>query len=267
LLGTYSPPQWYNFNNLAGGSSFPTGEPFFCSDTGSTYYKHQLDISALKGTPSVAFRFVFLSDGSVTRAGAAIDNFEISGPPNTGPLPVQMLSFNADAEDGYNMLHWSTASEVNNSGFVVERSRDGNEFNRIGFVAGAGNASSVNEYSFKDSDIGSDVLYYRLKQVDNDGAFEYSQVIAIKNTTKTPFAIKSVYPNPFSKEIAIVFNKVALEPIRIKIFNAEGQIVIDESYAAFRNNLFINTESLQAGLYFITVESGDQKLVQRITKY
>jgi PKD repeat protein len=266
LLGTYSPPQWYNFNNLAGGSSFPTGEPFFCSDTGSTYYKHQLDISALKGNPMVAFRFVFLSDGSVTKAGAAIDNFEISGPPNSAPLPVELLSFSGEAKADYNLLSWATASEVNNSGFEIQRSENGNEFESIGFTAGAGNSSSVKEYSFKDSDIGSIVLYYRLKQIDIDGNFKYSNVVALSNKGKAALSIKSLYPNPFGKEIGVLFNKPVTEAIIIKIFDAEGKMVLAESYAPFRNNLFINAETLSAGIYFLSVETGNEKLVQRITK-
>jgi PKD repeat protein len=148
LLGSYGPPQWYNFNNLAGGSAFPTGEPFFCSDTGSTYTRKFLDVSSLKGNPMVAFRFAFLSDGSVVRPGAAIDNFELQGPPNTNPLPVDLLSFSGEARSGYNFLSWITPSETNNSGFEIQRSIDGISYETIVFVSGAGNSCSANVYSF-----------------------------------------------------------------------------------------------------------------------
>ncbi len=265
-IGTYSPPQWYNFNNAAGGSSFPTGQPFFCSDTGSTYYKHQLDISALKGNPSVAFRFVFLSDPSVDRAGVAIDNFEISGPPNTGPLPVELLAFNGEAKSNYNLLTWSTASEENNSGFELQRSVDGNEFSSIGFIDGAGNSTSVKEYLFKDTDIRNEVLYYRLKQIDNDGAYEYSSVISIVNKIKSAIGIKAIYPNPFDKEIGILFTKISEEPIEVKIFDVTGKLMIREMYPESRDNLFINTESLSGGIYFLSVECGTSKIVRKITK-
>lgn len=267
ILGGYNPPQGYNFNNTAGGSAFPTNEPFFCSDTGATYYKHQLDISALKGNPMVAFRFVFLSDGSVTRAGAAIDNFEIQGPPNTGPLPVELLSFIGEAKEDYNLLSWTTASEINNSGFEIQRSGDGKDYNKLGFVTGAGNSSSTKEYSFKDSDNINGVLYYRLKQIDNDGAFKYSNVVAISNLDKSLLSIKSLYPNPFDKEIGVLFNKAVSETIVVKIFDAEGKLILNETYAPFRNNFFINTENFSAGGYFLSVETGDNKLAKRITKY
>lgn len=266
ILGPYSPPQWYNFNNLAGGSSFPTGEPFFCSDTGSTYYKHQLDISTLKGNPSVAFRFVFLSDGSVTKAGAAIDNFEISGPPNTNPLPVELLSFSGEVRKDYNLLSWTTASEINNSGFEMQRSENGNEFETIGFVEGAGNSSAIHEYSFKDSDIKNGTLYYRLKQIDIDGNYEYSNVVALTSKDRTALDIQSLYPNPFGKEIGVLLNKAVVEPVVVKIFDAEGKLVWHETYPPFRNRFFVNTESLASGMYFISVESGEAKLIRRITK-
>ncbi|MEO8085944.1 MAG: T9SS type A sorting domain-containing protein [Bacteroidota bacterium] len=266
ILGAYGPPQWYNFDNLAGGSAFPTGEPFFCSDTGSTYYKHLMDISALKGNPMVAFRFVFLSDGSVTKAGVAIDNFEIQGPPNTSPLPVELLSFIGEAKKDYNLLSWTTASEVNNSGFEIQRSDNGKDFSKINFIPGAGNSTSLKEYSFKDSDIGNRVLYYRLKQIDIDGAFKYSEVVAISNKNKLSLAIQSLYPNPFGKEIGILLNRPLEESVTIKIFDAEGKLVFNEMYPPFRNNIFINTESFSAGVYFISLETGESKLVKRITK-
>ncbi len=266
LLGAYAPPQWYNFNNLAGGSAFPTTEPFFCSDTGSTYYKHQFDISALKGNPMVAFRFVFKSDGSVDKAGVAVDNFEIQGPPNTAPLPVELLTFAGEAKEKYNLLSWTTASEINNTGFEIQRSENGNEFMRIGFVTGAGNSTSTKEYSFKDTDIGNDVFYYRLRQIDIDGAFKFSDVIAISNKDKTALAIKSLYPNPFDKQIGVLFNKALIETATVKIFDAEGKLLLTEMYPPQRDNIFVNTENFSAGVYFLSIESGEIKLTQRITK-
>jgi hypothetical protein len=92
-------------------------------------------------------------------------------------------------------------------------------------------------------------------------------VIALQNKTESPFDIRSLYPNPFNKEIGILFNKVSLEPIIVRIFNAEGKFVLNETYSAYRNNLFINTESLDAGIYFLSVETGETKIVKRVTKY
>jgi len=180
---------------------------------------------------------------------------------------VELLSFNGEANKGYNLLSWTTASETNNSGFEIQRSANRDEFSSIGFVTGAGNSTSIKEYSFKDSDIGNDLLYYRLRQIDIDGGFKCSDVIAISNKNKAGISIQSLYPNPFGKEIGILFNKVTDQAVIIKIFDAAGKVVLSETYPPFHNNLFINTESFSSGVYFLSVETGENKMVQRITKY
>ena len=91
-------------------------------------------------------------------------------------------------------MNWVTQSEINNYGFEIEKSPDGNHFTKTGFVDGAGNANSVHEYEFKDFNMHSTVLYYRLKQIDFNGAFDYSEIIKI--TRKNEHLPLLIYPNP-----------------------------------------------------------------------
>ena len=134
-------------------------------------------------------------------------------------------------------------------------------------LSGAGNSSSLKEYSFNDPDITTGIIYYRLKQIDINGDYKYSHVVALNNVEKGALTIQSLYPNPFGKEIGILFNKTVTSPVAVSIFDAEGKLLLTETYPAFRKNIFINTENFSEGVYFLTVETGDSKLVKRISKY
>lgn len=121
------------------------------------------------------------------------------------PLPVELSSFTAHKFNNTVLLSWRTETEVNNYGFEVERStistgRQGWE--KIDFVSGSGNSNSPKEYSFTDNlnfnPINSNILRYRLKQIDNDGKFEYSDVIEVKLDLPDKFELTQNYPNPFN---------------------------------------------------------------------
>ena len=117
------------------------------------------------------------------------------------PLPVRLLSFSGKTVDKINLLAWTTATEQNNAGFEVERSRDGATFEIIGFVRGNGNSTSQKDYGFTDNQPFAGINYYRLKQTDFDGKYEYSNTISLKNASTTNGVF--VYPNPSSESITI----------------------------------------------------------------
>ncbi|MBW6498623.1 MAG: hypothetical protein K0B09_09560 [Bacteroidales bacterium] len=102
--------------------------------------------------------------------GGGIDN----------PLPIELLSFTAKYQDGKVLLNWATGSEINNDYFTLERSRDAVDAEIIGFIDGAGNSSHTLHYQFIDHDPLPGISYYRLKQTDYDGSFEYSQWVAVQ---------------------------------------------------------------------------------------
>ncbi len=96
-------------------------------------------------------------------------------------MPVELISFTAIAEKDKVLLQWRTETEVNNYGFDVERSVDGNYWDKIAFIQGYGNSNAPKNYSFSDNYPPFGKIYYRLKQVDNDGKFEYSNLVNIKS--------------------------------------------------------------------------------------
>lgn len=133
-------------------------------------------------------------------------------------LPVELTNFEAKviANDAI-QLNWSTATEINNQGFEIERSTDGRSFEKIDFIVGNGNSNLINNYNFKDSELSQGVYYYRLKQIDFDGAFKYSKIVNATIVGNNKFELSNFVPNPSS-------NFTALEIVAYQ--NVEAQIEI-----------------------------------------
>ena len=109
-----------------------------------------------------------------------------------------MISFEGRIENNGIVLSWITASELNNQGFYIEKSSDNINWMTIGFVQGKGTTSEKNYYSFIDNEITSDIQYYRLKQIDFDGSFKYSQVVEVVIGIPTEYSLSQNFPNPFN---------------------------------------------------------------------
>lgn len=139
-------------------------------------------------------------------------------------LPVELTSFNGKYLDKSVNLFWSTASESNNQGFEIER-KTNSSWNKIGYVAGNGNSLNKIEYSFEDKNISAESIQYRLKQIDYDGSFQYSEVINII-AAPTIFTIGN-YPNPFNPSTKIRYSVPVESRINIIIYNILGE-KIDE---------------------------------------
>lgn len=255
---------WYNYANTTGGRPFPTNQAFF-SGTVSSYTKYSLDISFLSGNANVAFRFVFKSDSNTNAAGLALDNFEITGPPPSA-LPVELLSFSGESNENYNLLRWSTASETNNSGFELQRSTDGTEFKLLSFLPGFGTTSAQQNYSFKDSDRPADILYYRLKQIDYDGAFNYSEIVALRYSSKQALDIRFVLQDPDASSLKIRLNKYFTGKLQAGLWNVDGKLVYTETVFLNRSNQIIlaGGTRLAAGIYFLRLEDEEHSLLRKV---
>lgn len=176
-------------------------------------------------------------------------------------LPVELSKFELERNsDNQIELAWQTELEINSDYFEIQRRLDDDtEYKSIGQVSSAGNSDWVNNYEFTDRDfINADNLYYRLKQVDFDGKFQYSKTISTKNTrTTNDFKI---YPNPASKDDLLNFESFNPndEDLEIEIFNLSGRKVVSQKTAG--NTISIT--SLEAGVYFVTVRSKNRTLLQ-----
>src|SRR6185436_10930876 len=217
---------WYDFANTTQNTAFSINEPYF-NATIANYTLASWNVSAFAGNANVAFRMRFKSDVNTTAAGLAIDDFEIVGPTNP-PLPVELIFFDGKPEKDYNLLTWKTASENMNSGFDIERSLTGRNFEKIGFIKGNGTTISISEYKFRDDKIENNIYYYRLKQVDFNGDSEYSGIIAIHRNSADETGIEFIYPNPLSDKLNILLNKKYDGPLSIILFDINGKKVFSK---------------------------------------
>ncbi len=170
---------------------------------------------------------------------------------NGGVLPVELIDFTAILkEDEVNLL-WKTTTEINNDGFSIERSLDSRSWKSIAYIDGAGNHSELSEYIYIDQDLSRGMIYYRLKQIDFDGRFEYSDVVSIQNTEDFITNHLKVFPNPSHGEIAI--NIDGNIPESIVLLNSLGQVI--ETLPTTQNQ-HMNIE--EQGLYYLQARYKDQ---------
>jgi len=188
---------------------------------------------------------------------------------NSSPLPVELSSLTAKASGSSVIISWKTSTEVNNYGFEVERSlkTEDPEWNKIGFIPGAGNSNSPKEYSFTD-DLNDASLQsqnhkirYRLKQIDNDGTFSYSKEVEIENLLPSAFELSQNYPNPFNPSTTIRFGLPADTRVTLEVFN-----IIGEKVATLLNNeiksvgyydVLFKASELSSGVYFYRLTAGE----------
>lgn len=171
-------------------------------------------------------------------------------------LPVRLIRFEAAKNDRNVNLNWATASEENNSHFEVERSIDGETWNQIGKIQGNGNSQKIIQYVYEDMKVPAiDNIYYRLKQVDFDGKFEYSFVRVVRSysTGGGGEMHSSVYPNPVNDYL----NVKLTEPVNsiIRITDLSGTIKQQVNTSADFETL--NTIELPNGIYYVTIISAD----------
>jgi len=167
----------------------------------------------------------------------------------TPVLPVELTSFTSTVSNGKVNLSWNTATEVSNNGFQIERTLAGQvSWAAVGFVKGSGNSNSTKHYSFTDNSVTSGKYNYRLKQIDNNGRYNYSNVINAEVTVPGTFALSQNYPNPFNPSTKIDYTLPVDSRVKIELYNVAGQKVGD----------LVNNEQA-AGFYSINVSSNSFK--------
>jgi hypothetical protein len=205
-------------------------------------------ISALQG--------ITVTGGRLNVFNAAV---EISNP----IVPVELVSFNGEHNNGQIRLNWITATEVNNSGFEILRSsKNINEWVSLSFVPGNGTTTEFQSYSFTDESISPGVYNYRLKQIDFNGQFEYSDIIAVEVNTLREFKLEQNYPNPFNPSTNIGFTIAEREFVTLNVYDILGREVISlvneelpagEYQIEFGSNLI---HQIPSGVYVYNLKVG-----------
>ena len=183
----------------------------------------------------------------------------------TGYIPVELTAFVANIVQNNVILNWSTATELNNRGFEVQRKENGKEYVFVGFVEGKGTTTNSQEYSFADYNLAVGKYSYRLKQIDFDGSVSYSPEISVDVDQPFEFNLSQNYPNPFNPSTTIKFSLAFNSRVEMKVFDVLGQEVISlinkEMQAGYHQVVF-DASPLSSGVYFYRIDAsgnGGQK--------
>jgi uncharacterized repeat protein (TIGR01451 family) len=185
-------------------------------------------------------------------------------------LPVTLLNFTAVKSGSNAQLNWTTTNEVNNDHFEVERSIDGVNFTEVASVAGSGSTSLIHNYQFDDNITGlSGIVYYRLMDVDFDGKFGYSKIIAMRLDGSSLSASFTAYPNPFNSNIKLVVNTIKNSNASISLLNTAGQVLANQAVTLQTGQNVVvlqNLNSLLPGIYIVELLTEDGKNYQKVIK-
>jgi len=168
------------------------------------------------------------------------------------PVPVELLSFSAASEGRNVTLNWSTATELNNSGFEVQRSTDNVSFETVAFIAGHGTSTEKNNYSYTDENLLPSVYYYKLRQLDFNGSFSFSSVVEIELDIPSVYSLSQNFPNPFNPATEISFSVPVDAAVTISVFNTIGEQIdeFSKEYTAGSYRYNFNGNNIPSGIYF-----------------
>lgn len=209
---------------------------------------------------------VFVNDGGAN-SNTAITTISLIA----GSLPVEWLYFegNTAGEDG--ILKWATARELNSNYFEVERSEDGSMYMSLDRVPSAGTTENISEYQFRDVGLAQQVngvAYYRLRQVDLDGTFDYSKTIELRpGEAITPLSL-TIYPNPVKGQATLKFKSSGSEAVNLRIVSISGQVMWQQSMSEPGGSEEISLDLSQwpTGIYYADARSDTQQATFKIVK-
>ena len=192
------------------------------------------------------------------------------------PLPVELTSFTALVQNKSVNLKWLTATEVNNYGFEIERSQTSKvkskTWEKVGFVQGHGNSNSPKSYTFTDNlalahNLNLDRLQYRLKQIDFDGSYKYSDIIELQIDPPSEFVLQQNYPNPFNPSTIIKYEIPKSTFVILSIFDLLGREIttlINQVQNAGYHEITFNAKNLSSGIYIYQIQAGEFSQIRKM---
>ncbi len=194
-----------------------------------------------------------------------------SGGGNSGggqPLPVKLTELSARAiNNDYIAVEWTTAAEINNAGFEIQRSANGRDYTAIGFTAGAGNTSEMQHYKYDDKNVIAGIrYYYRLEQIDFDGATEISNTVSAALAEKGNIKWMQLLPNPAEQASSVVVNTSLEYDATISIIDAKGMVAYQKSTRLYNgiNNFDLDLSGYASGVYIVTVNTGAETFSKQL---
>lgn len=175
-------------------------------------------------------------------------------------VPVELTNFSISVNNSDVKLNWTTATELNNSGFEIQRASADLGFETIGFVPGFGSTTESHKYSFIDGNVESGKYSYRVKQIDFDGSYKYSDIVEVEVDQPIQFKLEQNFPNPFNPSTIINYSVNVAGFVKIKVFDVLGSEVADlvnETKDAGYHLVSFNAANLPSGVYIYTLEANN----------
>ncbi len=189
-----------------------------------------------------------------------VDNFYF-GDAMPPIIPVELTSFTGNVNNfGQVVLNWQTASELNNQGFEIERRTESSEFRTIAFVEGAGTITETRNYSYIDKTADQGINYYRLKQVDFNGTYAYSDEVEVDVTGPLTFELAQNYPNPFNPTTNIKFSIPESGNVKLSVYNLVGEevaVLVNGFRQAGTFEVTFDASNLSTGVYLYKLQSAN----------
>jgi hypothetical protein len=182
-------------------------------------------------------------------------------------IPVELTSFTANVNNGVVELNWETATEVNNQGFEVERRTEATEYRTIGFVEGAGTITEPRNYSFADRNVENSTYIYRLKQIDFNGTYEYSNEIEVDAIGLMSFNLEQNYPNPFNPTTNIKFSVPEAGNIKLSVYNVVGEevaVLVNGFTEVGIFDVSFDASNLPSGVYLYKLQSANSTQTKKM---
>jgi hypothetical protein len=214
--------------------------------------------------------FSGLWQSSYTPTTGSQGNFSIVKLRYEDPIPVELTSFTAKVIDNQVQLTWTTATELNNQGFEIQRkikSDIENEWERVAFVAGFGTVTQPKSYSYTD-EVQTGTYLYRLKQIDFDGSFSFSNEIEVDVNVLKEFALEQNFPNPFNPSTKISYTLAEPVFVQLVILNSLGEqvsTIVNEYQMEGKYSIDFNAQDLSSGIYFYKLTAGNFVSIKKMT--
>ncbi|HJY63929.1 MAG TPA: T9SS type A sorting domain-containing protein [Ignavibacteria bacterium] len=263
--------QWTIIEDIPGGSSANLSFQFSESDWASGFnINDPVMVGKWNGSAWVGYLAEVTGiNPYVITSLEQVTGFSPFGVGNEGSLPVEISYFYSNTNGRNVTLFWETVSEINNSGFaVLRKNSNGNEWKEIGFVNGYGTTNEPKKYSFKDDRLNSGSYFYRLKQIDFNGNFEFftlSNEVFIKEPGE--FSLSQNYPNPSNPLSKIEFSIPIDSKVKLVIYDITGKETASLADGYFEKGYYtidFDGTNLASGIYFYVFEAGGFKLTKRI---
>lgn len=243
-----------NGTTWACGSKLPGGNTRIASFNGSWNNEEDGLINApyINNTNVVIYGMVAFPDCMVAYGNFSppVSHCRYMATTCSSPLPIKLVSFEGKKTNEGNKLDWETKSEINNDYFEIESSEDGETFKKIGLVEGK---NSPSDYSFLDENPKKE-NYYRLKQIDFDGKFEFSKIIFLENKNNIE---TKIYPNPF-----VDYLKIETNEIDIAVYDSNGNIVSGLTNLNENSILNLNLSHLKKGTYNLKIGKNTKRIIK-----